>query len=181
MTAENSFSQIHPISMNTLCLHQQRKDRKTAGTSSHALEEEQGEFQRIVSVHIRTTEARPEAGKLQHCDDDPCDPADPWVCGVSPHREHSLSPLTSWGIRETKSGGFLSAWESFASTDSCEKGNILSWMVPHLSPSSSTPALGLCSSLFLPHLSVCLCPWLLTPASKKNSCGTSGPPAVDHT
>lgn len=92
MTAENSFSQIHPISMNTLCLHQQRKDRKTAGTSSHALEEEQGEFQRLVSVHIRTTEARPEAGKLQHCDDDPCDPTDPWVCGVSPHREHSLSP-----------------------------------------------------------------------------------------
>ena len=89
MTAENSFSQTHPISMNTLSLHQQRKDRKTAGISSHALEEEQGEFQRLVSVHIQTAEARPEAGRLQHCDDDP---ADLWVCGVSPHREHNLSP-----------------------------------------------------------------------------------------
>ena len=86
-TAENSFSQTHPISMNTLCLQQQRKEKNRRDKPMP--QTRNGEFQRLVSVHIRTTEARPEAGKFQPCDHDP---ADPWVCRVSPHREHNPSP-----------------------------------------------------------------------------------------
>ena len=50
MTAESSFSQTNPINMNTLCFHQQRKERETTRTNScgseeeHAPEEEQSEF-----------------------------------------------------------------------------------------------------------------------------------------
>lgn len=41
MTADNSFSQINPINMNTLCFHQQTKERETTKINPDAPEQEQ--------------------------------------------------------------------------------------------------------------------------------------------